>query len=37
MYKNYGYEVYQTVNKYYSGGTKSEDAYGKNFGQGIPE
>jgi len=31
MYKNYGYEVYQTVNKYYSGGTKSEDAYGKNI------
>jgi N-terminal acetyltransferase B complex catalytic subunit len=30
MYKSFGYDVYQAVNKYYSGG-KSEDAYGINL------
>ena len=25
MYRNLGYDVYQTVDKYYSGGTKNKD------------
>jgi len=31
MYKSFGYDIYQIVNKYYSGGKKSEDAFGNHL------